>query len=181
MTADVAIPTLRTERLILRAPRGADAAAHAAFYATERAIFVGGPLEAEIAWRALAAEAGHWLLRGYGRWIVEDAASGETLGLVGPWFPEGWPEPEIGWTLFAGEGAGVAFEAAEAARAHVYGTLGWTTAISLIDPLNARSLALAGRLGATFDGLFDHVRFGRMAVYRHPDPAASPSTPETAS
>jgi RimJ/RimL family protein N-acetyltransferase len=61
--------------------------------------FVSGPLTAELAARALMTYAGHWQIRGYGRWMVEDKATGETLGNVGLWYPEGWPEPEIGWTL----------------------------------------------------------------------------------
>ena len=39
------------------------------------------------------------------------------------------------------EGKGLAFEAAQATRAHAYADLGWQTAISLIDPANLRSQA----------------------------------------
>lgn len=166
-----AIPRLETERFILRGYRPEDAAPYAAFYASDRARFVGGPMTAELACRGLMAYAGHWHLRGYGRWMVEDKATGETLGNVGLWFPDGWPEPEIGWTLFDGaEGRGVAHETALAARAYAYDTLGWTTAISLIAPENAPSLRLAERLGATRDGSFEHERYGVMQVWRHPGP-----------
>ena len=48
------IPTLQTQRLILRAPRQGDFDTFAAFYAGPRASFVGGPLTRELAWRMLA-------------------------------------------------------------------------------------------------------------------------------
>lgn len=170
-----AIPVLDTPRLRLRAPAAADFEAEAALLADPaRTRFLGGPQDREQAWRSFAAGLGHWLLRGFGRWAVEETATGAYCGLVGPWFPEGWPEPEIGWTLTAAaEGRGLAFEAAQAARAHAYDALGWTTAISLIDPGNTRSVTLAERLGAHWEGEFNHVRFGRMGIWRHPAPEAT--------
>ena len=168
-----AIPVIETERLILRGPRAEDFEVEAAFFASERSSFVGGPMPREAAWRAFAAACGHWMLRGYGFWALEDKATGAYLGRVGLWFPEGWPEPEIGWTLSGRdvEGRGFALEAAVAARRYAYGPLNWATAISLIDPANARSVLLAERLGARLEGDFRHERFGAMQVYRHPSPA----------
>ena len=90
--------------------------------------------------------------------------------MAGPWFPEGWPEPEIGWSIWdaAAEGKGVAHEAATAARAWAYDALGWTTAISLIVDGNARSEALARRMGCQFEGEFTHETFGKSRIFRHP-------------
>lgn len=171
MTTTLTIPTLETDRLILRAPDLADFDVFAAFYASPRAAFVGGPLTREQAWRMLAMEIGHWQLAGFGRWSVVDKASGATVGLVGLFAPEGWPEPEIGWDLYEGhEGKGYATEAGAAARAYAYGTLGWTTAISLVKPGNDASARVAERLGATFDGMFQHERHGNVQVWRHPAP-----------
>ncbi|GHF57724.1 GNAT family N-acetyltransferase [Seohaeicola zhoushanensis] len=180
MTADEApetfgleIPTLRTERLVLRAPRQDDFEVFAAFYAGPRSHFVGGPLTRELAWRMLAMEAGHWQLRGFGRWIVEERASGQAVGLVGLFEPEGWPEPELGWDLFDGhEGKGFATEAAEAGRAFAYDVLGWTTLISLVKPKNEASARVATRLGCRRDGEFVHERHGPMRIFRHPAPDA---------
>ena len=165
------IPVLTTERLILRAPEARDFDIFAAFYASPRAHFVGGPLSRELAWRMLAMEIGHWRLKGFGRWILERRDTGATAGLVGPFQPEGWPEPEIGWDLFDGqEGQGFATEAGRAARAFAYDTLGWTTAISLVKPANTASMAVCRRLGARHDGSFTHERHGTMQVWRHPGP-----------
>lgn len=164
------IPTLQTQRLILRAPNAGDFDAFAAFYASPRAQFVGGPLDAEASWRMLAMEIGHWTLKGFGRWAVEAKDSGDTVGIIGLFDPQGWPEPEIGWDLFNGhEGHGYATEAATAARAYAYDILGWSTAISLVVPDNVGSAAVAKRLGAQRDGSFTHARHGFMHIWRHPD------------
>lgn len=166
------IPTLETERLFLRALRAEDIDDEAAFFASERSRFVGGPLERAQVWRAVAAMIGHWALRGFGFWGLEEKATGRYLGRVGLWEPEGWPGREIGWTLMeAGEGRGFAREAALAARAHAYDTLGWTTAISLIAAGNTRSEALATRLGARFEREYLHPLHGAMNIWRHPGAA----------
>lgn len=166
------IPTLTTERLTLRAQGPEDIAAFTAMMSEPRTAFVGGPLSPELAWRSLAGEIGHWTLRGFGRWSVIERETDLYCGVVGLWFPEGWPEPEIGWTLAgAAEGRGIGQEAAEAALAHAYNTLGWSTAISLIDPANARSIALAQRLGAAYERDHTHPRFGDMGIWRHKGPA----------
>ena len=167
------IPVLTTGRLTLRGPDARDIAANRAFYASDRSSFVGGPKTAEHAWRQLAAEIGHWVLNGYGRWMVDVTETGRTVGMVGLWNPEGWPEPEIGWDLYEGsDGRGYATEAAAAARTHAYDVLGWTTAISLIDPQNAGSAAVARRLGARPEASMDKAPFGRIDIWRHPAPAA---------
>ncbi len=175
----VTIPHLTTERLLLREYREADFDAFAAFYATPRSQFIGGPLPRELAWRGLAAHLGHWALRGFGFWAVENRETGEFCGHVGLWHPEGWPEPEVGWVLMAGaEGRGYALEAAFAARRHAYETLGWSTAISLIDPANTRSLRVAQRMGCWHEGDYTHVRLGPMQVWRHPAPIDQKDAPE---
>ena len=163
------IPTLSTERLVLRGFQDSDLEAEYEFYASKRSKFVGGPFSREQTFRVIAAFAGHWMLRGYGFWAVEEKATGQYLGRVGLWNPEGWPEPEIGWTLMGNaEGKSVGFEAASASRDYAYNTLGWTTAISMIDPDNVRSIRLAERLGAKFEKTFTHERFGETTIYRHP-------------
>ena len=167
------IPTLQTERLTLRAPAAADIEPLAAFYASDRSSFVGGPLSRDLAWRQLATEIGHWPLKGYGRWMVDLTETGETIGMVGLWNPEGWPEAECGWDLMNGhEGRGYATEAALAARAYAYDVLGWTTLISLVAPGNEGSARVATRLGARKDGEFTHAKLGHLHVYRHPGPEA---------
>lgn len=167
------IPTLKTERLIMRAPELPDFDSYAEFLTTERSRMVGGPLSRIDAWLRFAALAGHWHLYGYGRWMLDVKGGDKNVGLVGLINPEGWPEPEIGWTLFGnGEGKGYAFEAAKAARDFAYNTLGWKRVVSLIDPKNIRSLALGERLGLTYEYDYEHPKYGTLAVWLHPAPEA---------
>ncbi|WP_415921768.1 GNAT family N-acetyltransferase [Tateyamaria sp. SN6-1] len=173
MTVQFSAPTLTTPRLTLRAPRIDDFDAVAAFYASPRSEFVGGPISAELAWRTLAQEAGHWVLRGFGRWTVVETATQTPVGIVGLWCPEGFPENELGWDLFEGAtGKGYATEAATAARQHAYDTLGWRTLISLVAHENHASRKVAQRLGAHHDGDFTHERWGPLQIWRHPGPEA---------
>lgn len=169
----ITIPTLETERLRLRAPRFSDLGAYAEFRASERSRAVGGPFGRETAMSAMCGLIGHWHLRGFGRWMIADKATDAPLGTTGPFHPEEWPEPEIAWTVFgAAEGRGIAYEAASAARTYAYKALGWTTAVSLVSPENARSLALAARMGARHEADFDHPVYGTLGIYRHPSPEA---------
>src|SRR5690606_35514779 len=134
-----------------------------AFFASPRSAFVGGPQSRAESWRSFAAYAGHWSLRGYGPFAVEEKATGIYCGRTGPYFPEGWPEPELAWTLMDhAEGRGIAAEAARAARLWAYRSLGWTTAVSVIARGNVRSAALAERLGARREADFPHPDLGPM-------------------
>jgi RimJ/RimL family protein N-acetyltransferase len=162
-------PVLETGRLILRAPELRDFEAYAAFYAGPRSGFVGGPQPRDRAWRFFGHQVGHWVLRGYGTFILEPKAGGDAVGMVMAWQPEGFPEREVGWVIFsaAAEGQGYAHEAAARVRDHVFGTLGWDTAVSYIDPGNARSIALAERLGAVPDPEAVAPDDDPVVIYRH--------------
>lgn len=147
------IPTLETERLRLRAPHVSDTDAYMRYYQSDRAIHTGGPKDTRSAWDLWASQFGHWLLRGYGMFVVTLKGDDTPLGIVGHWFPETRPETEVGWVLFdaASEGKGIAFEAATACIDHAWNVLKWERMVSYIAPENARSIALAERLGAVLD------------------------------
>src|SRR5687767_1250386 len=86
--------TLETDRLILRMLRASDFDAYAEMHADPavmRYIGDGQPLARPMAWRSLATMIGHWSLRGYGLWAVEERSSGKLVGRIGFWNPEGWP------------------------------------------------------------------------------------------
>ncbi|MEL7093076.1 MAG: GNAT family N-acetyltransferase, partial [Pseudomonadota bacterium] len=111
--------TITTARLILRPPAPDDLPALTAFYMSERSRLTGGHVSRTQAWLKSVAMLGHWTARGYGLWAVTAKDDGAFLGLVGPFYPDGWPEHELGWILMPeAEGRGIAFEAATAARAH---------------------------------------------------------------
>ncbi|MEM9754381.1 MAG: GNAT family N-acetyltransferase [Pseudomonadota bacterium] len=170
------IPTFEAGRLRYRAPHIGDFDAFHAFGTSPRSVGVGGPFpHRHQTFDRMAKLVGHWHLRGFGRWVIADRNNDEPLGVVGPLYPEGWPEPEIAWTVFeAAEGRGIAQEAARFTRQYAYDTLGWTTAISMTTKDNTRSIALARRLGAVRDGVFDFPGDGPLLIWRHPGPEALP-------
>lgn len=156
----------------MRAPKRSDIAAYDAFRTSSRAKGVGGPFSSNQTHDKLCALVGHWHIEGFGRWIVADE-SDTPLGVVGILFPHGWPEPEIGWSVFEhAEGKSVAYEAAVATRSYAYDVLGWKTIVSCVMPDNTRSLALARRLGATFDRVIEHTEYGTLHMWRHLPPEA---------
>jgi RimJ/RimL family protein N-acetyltransferase len=166
-------PRFETERLILRGPEKRDAEPLIAFLQDPiRSEGFGGFTKRADAWRWYALNIGHWHIHGYGYLTIEDKETGNPAGICGIWNPEGWPEPEIGWVVFEGsEGKGIAYEAAVAVRAWAYDALGFDTLTSNIVPDNARSIALAERLGARFEREYDNVNMGLDHLYRHPSPS----------
>ncbi len=100
-------PVLHHDGLTLRMPCLADFEPRAAFYASDRAVWEGGPLDRAQAWRVWASDVGLWPLRGYGPFTVE--ADGAYLGEVGIYQAAEYPGPELGWFVVPeAEGKGVA-------------------------------------------------------------------------
>jgi RimJ/RimL family protein N-acetyltransferase len=163
--------TLVTNRLTLRRPAVRDLDGFVAFMRSQRARYAGGVRNADDAWREFCIDYAHWDVRGYGSYMVTLTGDDTALGIVGPYFPAGWPEPEIAWLLWPeAEGRGIAYEAALASRAEAQARLGWTRPVSYIHEDNARSIRLAERLGAVIDpGAATDDNDTR--VYRHPAPA----------
>ena len=161
--------TLHTDRLTLRPFRDEDHAPYADFLADKNCTrYLGGTRDAEVAWRVLAAFCGHWYLRGYGPFAVEDKATEAFVGYCGPWFPHGKPEQEIIWgTMPDAQRNGYAAEAARAARHWVYKTCGWPVAVSYIMPENIASRRVAEKLGAAIDGTITYGEY-TLEVWRHP-------------
>ena len=158
---------LRTPRLLLRTWRPEDAAPMAAI---NRDPEVARYLNRPIAEAALAGFfpllVDHWEEHGFGPWAVEarerisPGAAGAAiaprafLGFAGVAHPAYLPalahRPEIGWRLARRAwGSGLATEAALAARDHAFATLGLAELIAIVHPQNARSQAVARKLGMT--------------------------------
>lgn len=141
---------LETDRLILRQPDLSDFEPLCELMADEETTrFIGGVQEPALVWRSLCGIVGHWALRGYGFFSVVEKGSGTWLGRIGPWYPHGWPQPEIGWSLNRSTwGKGYAPEAGAACLDYVFDELGWTDVVHLIDSRNRPSQRVAEKLGS---------------------------------
>jgi len=147
---NVTTPVLETERLILRPTRSEDFDAYARFMDDDEAArFIGGAQSRTIAWRGFLQIAGAWQLQGYSMFSVISKQTGNWIGRVGPWVPEGWPGNEIGWGIVPDLwGRGYATEAARAAIDWAFDALGWDEIIHAIAPDNPGSQAVARKLGS---------------------------------
>lgn len=150
----VHIPTLETDRLILRAPRMSDCEPMMDFMATERSKFIGGPKDRRDAMRGFGHITGLWVTRGYSLFIGALKDSPDTpIGAFGPYYPLDWPELEFGWSIWnpENEGKGYVTEALRRLIPWGWEKTGADRAVSFIDADNARSIRVAEALGAVQD------------------------------
>jgi ribosomal-protein-alanine N-acetyltransferase len=96
----------------------------------------------------------HYRDRGYCLWKIQDRGAQTFLGFCGiqPTVVEGSPEVEIGWWLRREYwGQGLISEAAGAALQDAFDRVGLQRLIAIIQPANARSIAVAKRLGMRYE------------------------------
>jgi RimJ/RimL family protein N-acetyltransferase len=156
---DLAIPSIETDRLTLRPFREDDVYPYFELsqdpdvmrYVGDRRV----PTLQE-SWRAVAGLLGHWVLRGFGQWAIEERTGGQLIGRAGIINPIDWPGPEVGYLLGrAWWGRGYATEAARAAMDWGFEHVRFEDLLSLIDPANQPSIAVAKRLGESLRGETD--------------------------
>ncbi|MBY6057652.1 GNAT family N-acetyltransferase [Leisingera daeponensis] len=167
-------PRLVSKRLMLISPADPEFDANAAFLAPGAARFINAAEDSDSLWWSVATIIGHWHLHGYGLFAVVERSTGNTVGLVGPWFPKGWPEPELSWHLMeTGAGKGYASEAVQCVLDWLFNAAGWDTIISYVPEENEPSIALARRIGAKPERLvsFPLQPAAGLRRWRHMPPA----------
>jgi RimJ/RimL family protein N-acetyltransferase len=146
--------TIATERLLLRQPTASDVTPMMEVHQDPEVMrFLGPyPVTLTIAWKNIAMMVGHWEMLGYGSWVVMDKSSGEMVGRVGLWYPDGWLGVELGWTVKRSWwGHGIATEASRAALEWAWANVQVDHIISMIHPENAASIRIAEKLGESFE------------------------------
>jgi RimJ/RimL family protein N-acetyltransferase len=143
-------PAIETARLLLRLPRREDFDRYAEMHGNpEAARHIGGAMPRAAAWRKFLQMPGAWAMQGYAMFSVIEKSSGNWIGQVGPWQPEGWPGTEVGWAFHPSAwGKGYARESAIVTIDWAFENLGWTDVIHSINSENVASQALAKRLGS---------------------------------
>ena len=146
------LPSLTTERLILRAPRLEDLPVWTAIHQAEGAEFIGGPADEKTAWAFFGLRVADWLLHGHGLFTVTLRDNGTVVGFAFLGLEWTDAEPELGYMFDASHrGKGYATEACTAVRDFGTALLGAGNFVSYVDAKNAPSNALARRLGAVRD------------------------------
>jgi ribosomal-protein-alanine N-acetyltransferase len=145
--------SFNTQRLLLRRPAPSDLPAYTAYCTSSHSTMVGGPFPVAAAFEKLALMIGHWDLRGFGRLVFCDAATLRPLGHVGALQLDSDHPPEISWTLWSAQdqGQGYAYEAARAYLDDAKAARQFDSLLARIKPENARSVALALRLGGVWN------------------------------
>ncbi|MFS4581301.1 GNAT family N-acetyltransferase [Phaeobacter sp. C3_T13_0] len=142
-------PSLMTPRLTLVSPAEAGFDAHDAFLRVGAPRFIDAAEDPDALWWSIATIIGHWHLRGYGLFALIERSTGRPVGMIGPWYPKGWPEPELSWHLTEdARGKGYANEAAEVVLDWLFREKKWNSIVSFIPEDNLASIALAQRIGA---------------------------------
>lgn len=167
--------TLETERLVLRMFRESDLDAYAEMCADPEVMRYLDPVpDRDAAFRGFCAGVGHWSVRGYGFWVLEEIDSGQPLGRAGLVRWEGRRDVEVGYALRrTAWGKGYATEASRVALRYAHEVVGARGVVSVIDPANAASIRVAERLGAGFDRA-ESIKGFLLHVYRYPDPEPRP-------
>jgi RimJ/RimL family protein N-acetyltransferase len=139
---------LETERLLLRPLGAGDLDDFAALLADPDVTRFVSRLTRDEAAERIRADEAEWRQRGHGILVVSHRESGEFLGRAGI---KRWPqfdECELGWVLRrAAWGHGYATEAARACAEWGFANLEVPYLTAMIHPRNARSIAVAERLG----------------------------------
>ena len=149
---------IETERLILRPMKPEDCEPHIAMLQNPKtAAFLSPtkePQDRMDLWRQFASYLGHWQMRGFGFFSVDEKETGNWVGRVGPWMPDGWPSLECGWSIDPAHwGKGYAPEAAIASVKWAFDQFpDLDRIISVIDPENTNSQAVAKKIGEEKSG-----------------------------
>jgi len=85
-------------------------------------------------------------------------SSGKWVGRVGHWNPEGWPEPEVGWTIYKPFWRkGYAKEAGQACTDYAFDVLGWPCVVHTIAMDNVASIKTAQAIGSKLLYTVDNI------------------------
>jgi RimJ/RimL family protein N-acetyltransferase len=170
----MAIPTLASNRLLLRAHRMEDFEPFAAMWADAEAtrhIGAGEPRGREESWTSFLRNEGQWQMIGFGNWAVVEKGTETYVGVVG--FIERMRVreeedlagmPEMGWmfaTAFAGRG--YATEAVREALDWAKGFFRTGRVLAVAAPENTASLRVAEKCG--FRELRRGLSLGRPRVF----------------
>lgn len=150
------IPTLETERLLLRGHRLDDFETYRALWSDADVVryITGSPMSREQVWGRLMRIAGMWHHMGFGFFAIEEKATGRFIGEAGfhdlhrEMTPSIEGTLETGWALMRDcHGKGYATELLQALLAWGEENFPEKRMTCIISPENTASIRLAGKMG----------------------------------
>ncbi|MDK1376280.1 MULTISPECIES: GNAT family N-acetyltransferase [unclassified Sinorhizobium] len=150
------VPTIETERLLLRPYRRDDFAAYTALFADEEVTrYIGGiPYSREQSWTRFLRQVGMWHYFGFGFFAIQEKATGAFIGEAGFHDAHRMITPslegtmEMGWALSPrAHGKGLATEAVTAALAWADRQFPALKKTCVIDVGNQASIRVAAKHG----------------------------------
>ena len=156
MNETALVPTLETERLLLRGHQKSDFADCVSMWADQQVVahISGVPSTPEQTWSRLLRYAGHWHHLGYGYWAVTSKEDGSFLGEVGfadyqrDTEPSLKGKPEAGWVFTTNShGRGFATEAVTAMLGWADANLDHTHTAAMFAPTHSASINVAKKVG----------------------------------
>jgi RimJ/RimL family protein N-acetyltransferase len=170
----VDVPTIATERLLLRSWTEEDREPFAAMNADPEVMrFMTRVLDRSTSDALVDRIVAGWAANGFGLWAVERRSDARFIGFVGlsrPTFDAPFmPAVEVGWRLARDAwGVGYATEGGAASLRYGFEVLGLDEIVSFTSALNAPSRRVMERLGMTRDPAddFDHPSIEQGAANR---------------
>ncbi|MGH3661258.1 MAG: GNAT family N-acetyltransferase [Micromonosporaceae bacterium] len=163
----ITVPSIVTERLILRCWQPADLAPYAAMNEDpETMAHLNGTMDHAATERLVTHLIGMWHLRGFGMWAIELRQDGSFAGRAGLYQTSQWPDPEVAWSIRRDLWSqGLATEAGAAVLRFGFTECGLDRIISLPSPDNTPSVRVAEKLGLSFEKIATVGPWKDSAIY----------------
>jgi RimJ/RimL family protein N-acetyltransferase len=143
------VPTVVTDRLILRAWADDDVDPYAAMNADPETMrYLGGTCGRAGTVRLVERARALWASRGHGMWAAEDRETGEFLGRAGTYWAPGWPGVEVAVSIRRDRWRrGLGTEAIRAALAWGFANLDVDELFTMTERSNVGMNRIAEKLG----------------------------------
>jgi RimJ/RimL family protein N-acetyltransferase len=143
------VPTVVTDRLVLRGWRDADIDPYAAMNADPETMrHLGGTCGRTGTERLVDRARALWASRGHGMWAAEDRETGEFLGRAGTYWAPGWPGVEVAVSIRRDRwGQGLGTEAIRASLAWGFANLDVAELFTIIERDNVGMNRIAAKVG----------------------------------
>lgn len=167
MEAKITVPSIVTQRLILRCWQPSDLDPYTAMNEdAETMAHLNGTMGYPATERLVTHLIGMWHLRGLGMWAVELREDGSFAGRAGLYRTCEWPDAEVAWSIRRDLwNRGLATEAGAAALRFGFTECGLDRIISLPSPDNTASVRVAEKLGLSFEKIAAVGPWKDSAIY----------------